>query len=96
MGNQIQTQSMLLWPVYISMSKKNVVTSTLKTEKNVDIFIYVVKEILNDANILWFEEGSYQGDTDQEFSVIHIYDLDKKIIAVFKKLTGKFVTTYHY
>ena len=30
---------------------------------------------------------------DREFGAIHIYDLDKKVIAVFKKSTGKFVTT---
>jgi hypothetical protein len=35
----------------------------------------------------------YQGGTDREFEAIHIYDLDKRVIAVFKKSIGKFVTT---
>ena len=39
------------------------------------------------------KDGTYQGGTDREFEAIHIYDLDKKVIAVFKKSTGKFVTT---
>jgi hypothetical protein len=34
-----------------------------------------------------------QGGTDREFEAIQIYDLDKRVIAVFKKSTGKFVTT---
>ena len=47
----------------------------------------------NRDNIRWFEDGIYQGGTDREFKAIHIYDLDKRVIAVFKKSTGKFVTT---
>lgn len=47
----------------------------------------------NRDNVRWFVDGTYQGGTDREFEAIHIYDLDKQVIAVFKKSTGKFVTT---
>ena len=30
---------------------------------------------------------------DREFEAIHIYDLDKRVITVFKKSTGKFIKT---
>nr|WPV76467.1 hypothetical protein [Naviculales sp.] len=47
----------------------------------------------NRDNIKWFDDGTYQAGTDREFEVIHIYDLDTRVIAVFKKDTGDFVTT---
>jgi hypothetical protein len=43
-------------------------------------------------NVRWLD-GTYQVGTKREFEAIHIYDLDNKIIAVFNKETGKFVTT---
>ena len=47
----------------------------------------------NRENVRWFEDGIYQGETDRQFEAIHIYDLNQHVIAVFKKSTGKFVTT---
>lgn len=44
-------------------------------------------------NVIWFEEGTYQGGTNRGFEAVHIYDLNEKIIAVFKKSTLNFVTT---
>lgn len=44
-------------------------------------------------NVKWFESGMYQAGTDREFEAVHIYDVDNRIIAVFKKSTGAFVTT---
>ena len=52
-----------------------------------------IVDMPNRNNVIWFEDGTYQGGTDREFEAIHIYDVDKRIIAVFKKSTGKFVTT---
>jgi hypothetical protein len=52
-----------------------------------------IVDMPNRKNVKWFEDGTYQGGTSREFEAIHIYDPDKRIIAVFKKFTGKFVTT---
>ena len=52
-----------------------------------------IVDMPNRDNVRWFEDGTYQGETDRGFEAIHIYDLDKRVIAVFKKSTGKFVTT---
>jgi hypothetical protein len=52
-----------------------------------------ILDMPNQDNVRWFENCTYQGVTDRRFEGIHIYDLDKKVIAVFKKSTGKFVTT---
>ena len=41
----------------------------------------------NRDNVQWFEDGTYQGGIDSGFEAIHIYDLDKNVIAVFKKST---------
>ena len=35
----------------------------------------------------------YQGGTTREFEAVHLFDKDTNVIAVFKKSTGKFVTT---
>jgi hypothetical protein len=67
-----------------------------KTEKSDDNALKMMRSIVdmpNRDNVQWFEDGTYQGGTDREFKAIHIYDLDKKVIAVFQKSTGKFVTT---
>ena len=73
--------------------KKNGGTKTPKTEDNALTMMKSIVEMPNRENVLWFEEGSYQGGTDREFEAVHIYDPDKRVIAVFKKSTGKFVTT---
>jgi hypothetical protein len=67
-----------------------------KTEKTDDNALKMMRSIVNMPNrdnVEWFENGTYQGGTDRGFEAIHIYDLDKQIIAVFEKSTGKFVTT---
>ena len=67
-----------------------------KTEKSDDNTLKMMRSIVdmpNRDNVQWFENGTYQGGKDREFEAIHIYDLDKRVIAVFKKSTGKFVTT---
>jgi len=46
-------------------------------------------------NAIWFdqEDVTYQGGTDREFRAVYILDDDTKVVAVFNKQTGNFVTT---
>jgi hypothetical protein len=73
--------------------KANGGTKTEKSDDNALKMMRSIVDIPNRGNVQWFEDGTYQGETDRGFEAIHIYDLDKQIIAVFKKSTGKFVTT---
>lgn len=52
----------------------------------------VVGEIVEDPNSIWFEEGIYQGGTTREVESINIYNEDENRIAIFKRLTGEFIT----
>ena len=72
--------------------KANCGTKTEKPEDNALKMMRSIVDMPNQDNVEWFENGPYQGGTDRKFEAIHIYDLDKKVIAVFKKSTGKFVT----
>ena len=72
--------------------KKNGGTSTLRTEENVDVFMDVVESVVEDPNSIWFEEGTYQGNTTREDESINIYNEEKNRIAVFKRSTGEFIT----
>ena len=47
----------------------------------------------NQPNVEWFKHVSYQGVTNREFDAVHIYNLDNKIIDVFRKDRGRFVST---
>ena len=40
------------------------------------------------------DDVTYQGGTDREFPAVYILDDDTKVVAVFNKQTGNFVTTY--
>ncbi len=73
--------------------KNNGGTRTEKTDDNALKMMHSVVNMPNRDNVLWFNNGTYQGGTDREFEAIHIYDRDKRVIAVFKKDTGNFVTT---
>lgn len=73
--------------------KANGSTKTPKTDDNTLKMMKLIVDMPNRENIIWFENGTYQGGTDRGFDSIHIYDADKQIIAVFKKSNGKFVTT---
>jgi hypothetical protein len=73
--------------------KANGGTKTEKTDDNALKMMRSIVDMPNRDNVRWFEDGTYQGGTDRGFEAIHIYDLDKQVIAVFKKSTGKFVTT---
>jgi len=53
----------------------------------------LIVEMPNRANVKWFEDETYQGGSSRAFDAIHIYDHDNRVIVIFKKSTGKFVTT---
>jgi hypothetical protein len=72
--------------------KKNGGTSTLRIEKNVDVFTDVVEEIVENPNSIWFEGGTYQRGTTREIESINIYNEEKNRVAIFKRSTGEFIT----
>ena len=67
-------------------------TSTPKTEENVDIFMGVVESVVEDPNSIWFEEGTYQGNTTREVESINIYNEEKNRVGIFMRSTGEFIT----
>lgn len=72
--------------------KSNGRTKTEKTEQHTLEMMQSIVDMPKRDNVRWIG-GTYQGGTDREFEAIHIYDVNEKVIAVFKKSTGKFVTT---
>ena len=74
--------------------KTNGGTFTPKTEENVDVFMDVIEEVVEDQNqnSLWFEKGTYQGNTTRELESINVYNDEYNRIAIFNRLTGEFVT----
>jgi hypothetical protein len=38
-----------------------------------------------EKNIMWFENGMYQGGTERGYDSVNIYDPKTRVIAVFKK-----------
>ena len=71
--------------------KKNGSTSTARTEENIDRFMDVVEEIIENPNRIWFEDGTYQGGTNREVKSINIYNEEENRIAIFKQSTGEFM-----
>ena len=47
-----------------------------------------IADMPNRKNVKWFDDGTERG-----YPAVHLYDRDKRVIAVFKKETGNFVTT---
>ena len=69
-----------------------------KTEKSDDNALKMMRSIVDmphRPNAIWFDQDdvTYQGGTDREFPAVHIFDDDTKVVAVFNKQTGNFVTT---
>ena len=73
--------------------KDNGGTKTEKTEDKILKFMRSIADMPNRKNVKWFDDGMYQAGSDREFRAVHIYDMDNRIIAVFNKATGNFVTT---
>ena len=74
-------------------TKTNGGTKTEKTDDNAFKMMRSIVDMPNRENVKWFEDGTYQGGSSREFDAIHIYDFDNRVIAVFRKDTGNFVTT---
>ena len=72
--------------------KKNGGTSTARTEENIDRFMDVVEEIVENPNSIWFEDGTYQGGTNRQVESINIYNQEENRIVIFKRSTGEFMT----
>jgi hypothetical protein len=68
-------------------------TKTLRTEDNINDFMQGIANRAKNESIRRFDNGTYQTDTDQGYPAVHIYDMDERIISVFKKSTGEFATT---
>ena len=68
-------------------------TETLRSEFNAIRMMRSIADMPNRKNIIWFESGRFQAFTDREFAAIHLYDPDTRVIAVFRKSNGRFVTT---
>jgi len=73
--------------------KTNGGIKTEKTEDNTLKFMRSIADMPNRKNVQWFDDDIYQDGTERGYSAVHIYDLEKRVIAIFKKSTGKFVTT---
>ena len=54
-----------------------------------------IEDMSHRPSAMWFDQDdvTYQGGTDREFPAVYIFDDDTKVIAVFNKQTGNFVTT---
>jgi hypothetical protein len=70
---------------------------TPKTEKNALILRDSILNMPNRKNIIWFDNGMYQGGTIRGYDSVNLYDPDTEVIAVFKKRSNgqysRFATT---
>lgn len=70
-------------------------TKTENSDENALAMMQSIADMPYRSNSIWFdqEDVTYQGGTDRELPAVHIFDDDTKVIAVFNKQTGDFVTT---
>ena len=75
--------------------KNNGGTKTEKSDDTALAMMQSIEDMSHRPNAIWFDQDdvTYQGGTDREFPAVHIFDDDTKVVAVFNKQTGKFVTT---
>ena len=75
--------------------KENGSTQTENSNDNTLAMIQSIVDMPHRPNAIWFDQDNvtYQGGTDREFPAVHIFDDDTKVVAVFNKQTGNFVTT---
>ena len=70
---------------------------TPKTEKSALILRDSILNMPNRKNIIWFDNGMYQGGTIRGYDSVNLYDPDTDVIAVFKKRSNgqysRFATT---
>ena len=75
--------------------KENGGTKTEKSDDTALAMMQSIEDMPHRPNTIWFDQDdvTYQGGTDREFPAVHIFDDDTKVVAVFNKQTGNFVTT---
>ena len=75
--------------------KNNGGTKTEKNDDNALSMMQSIEDMPHQPNAIWFDQDdvTYQGGTDREFPAVYILDNDTKVVAVFNKQTGNFVTT---
>lgn len=75
--------------------KNNGGTKTEKSDETALAMMQSIEDMPHRQNAIWFDQDdvTYQGGTDREFPAVHIFDDDTKVVAVFNKQTGNFVTT---
>lgn len=75
--------------------KNNGGTKTEKIDDTALAMMQSIEDMPHRPKAIWFdqEDVTYQGGTDSEFPAVYIFDDDTKVIAVFNKQTGNFVTT---
>jgi len=75
--------------------KNNGGTKTEKSDDNALLMMQSIEDMPHRPNAIWFDQDdvTYQGGTDREFPAVYILDDDTKVVAVFNKQTGNFVTT---
>jgi hypothetical protein len=75
--------------------KNNSGTKTEKSDDTALAMMQSIEDMSHRPNAMWFDQDDviYQGGTDREFPAVYILDNDTKVIAVFNKQTGNFVTT---
>ena len=75
--------------------KNNGGTKTEKSDDTALAMMQSIEDMPHRPNTVWFDQDdvTYQGGTDREFPAVYILDDDTKVVAVFNKQTGNFVTT---
>jgi hypothetical protein len=75
--------------------KNNGGTKTEKSDDTALAMMQSIEDMPHRPNAIWFDQDdvTYQGGTDREFPAVQIFDDDTKVVAVFNKQTGNFVTT---
>lgn len=75
--------------------KNNGGTKTEKSDDNALAMMQSIEDMPHRPNAIWFDQDdvTYQRGTDREFPAVYILDDDTKVVAVFNKQTGNFVTT---
>jgi hypothetical protein len=75
--------------------KNNGGTKTEKSDDTALAMMQSIEDMPHRPNAIWFDqdEAIYQGGTDRAFPAVYIFDDDTKVVAVFNKQTGNFVTT---
>jgi len=58
---------------------------TPKTEENAIALRDSILNMPTRSNIVWFDDGMYQGGTERGYPAVNIYDQEKRVIAIFKK-----------